>query len=408
MLRKTASDCDFAIVGAGPYGLAVASHLRAAGLEVRIFGKAMAFWDSQMPKGMCLRSPKEGSHIADPHGAYTLERFESAQYCTVPKSMFPLEDFVRYGQWFQREALPDLDPRQVVKICRALGGFDLSLEDGEHLCAENVVVATGIGAFANLPAPFATLPLDLVSHTSEPVNRDLGRFRGQRVAVIGGGQSALESAALLHEAGAETEVLIRQPNVRWLHASGLLEWLMDCKANPFRAPGKIGPIGVNWLIENPRLFTAFPRSLRDRMTVRAIRPAGSSWLRPRTAGVKIRTATQAISATRQDEKIRLKFNDGSDCEFDHVLLGTGYKVSVSRMSYLTPTLSGAVHTVKGYPILDRGFESSMRGLYFVGATAAHSFGPLCRFVAGTPYTAAALTKLVKRKLSRRRVLTPTS
>src|SRR5213079_230240 len=57
------SACDVAIVGAGPYGLSAAAHLRAAnGLDVRVFGEPMSFWERHMPKGMLLRSPLEGSH----------------------------------------------------------------------------------------------------------------------------------------------------------------------------------------------------------------------------------------------------------------------------------------------------------------------------------------------------------
>jgi len=65
--------------------------------------------------------------------------------------------------------------------------------------------------------------------------------------------------------------------------------------------------------------------------------------------------------------------------------------------------------VKGYPVLNRGFESSVRGLYFVGAAGAYSFGPLCRFVAGTPYTARTLARhaaKIARKTARRMLAMP--
>jgi hypothetical protein len=362
----------------------------------------MDFWASQMPKGMLLRSPRTGSHISDPTHAYSLENYEAARGCRIPKAM-PLETFVDYGRWFQSQALPDVDQRHVVGIEQESEGFALTLDDGERLDAQNVVVATGIGAFPNYPTAFASLPRELASHTSDRINCDLGRFAGRRVAVIGGGQSALESAALLHENGAEVEVLIRQPFVRWLKNSPWLEGLMDLPINPFQTPGKIGPMGINWLIENPRLFTSFPRSLQDRMATRAIRPAGSSWLRSRTTGVTLKPGRHAVSAAARGDKVHLKLNDGAESVVDHVLLGTGYRVSVARMNYLANDLSQAIRTVKGYPVLDRGYESSIRGLYFVGASAAFSFGPLCRFVAGTPYTARTLAKYAAKKHSRRRV-----
>jgi thioredoxin reductase len=392
------SRCQFAIVGAGPYGLAVGAHLRAGGLDVRIFGKPMDFWASQMPKGMLLRSPLTGSHISDPNRDLSLQSYEAAHGCQIPKSM-PLETFVHYGRWFQSQAFPDLDERHVTQVEQASDGFSLELEDGERLDAQNVVIATGIGAFPNYPPVFASLPKELASHTSDRANCDLGRFAGKRVAIIGGGQSALESAALLHENGAEVDVLIRQPFVRFLKNSAWLEALMDLPINPFQVPGKIGPLGINWLVENPRLFTSFPRRMQERMAARAIRPAGSSWLRSRTAAVALKPGRQVVSAKAVGDKIQLKLNDET-LSVDHVLLGTGYRVSVARMSFLPGDLAQSIRTVKGYPVLNRGFESSVPGLYFVGATGMYSFGPLCRFVAGTPYTATTLAKFAVRKAKR--------
>jgi thioredoxin reductase len=402
------SRCQFAVVGAGPYGLAVGAHLRAGGLDVRIFGKPMDFWATQMPKGMLLRSPREGSHISDPTRAFSLGNYEAAHSCQIPKAM-PLETFVDYGRWFQSQALPDLEQRHVSGVEQAAEGFAVTLDDGERIEAQNVVVATGIGAFPNYPVTFASLPKELASHTSDRVNSNLGRFAGKRVAVVGGGQSALESAALLHENGAEVEVLIRQPFVRWLKNSSWLEAMMDWPINPFKAPGKIGPIGINWLLEHPRLFTSFPRSTQDRMAYRAIRPAGSSWLRSRTAPTTIKPGCHVVASTAVGSKVQLKLNDGTESVVDHVLLGTGYRVSVARMNYLSADLSQSIQTVKGYPVLDRGFQSSIPGLYFVGASGAYSFGPLCRFVAGTPYTARTLAHYAvkkTRKQPRRSMVVP--
>jgi thioredoxin reductase len=387
--------CQFAVIGAGPYGLAAAAHLRAAGKEVRVFGKTMDFWHSHMPRGMLLRSPRNGSDIADPAGVLTLDRFEIARGAQLPTRV-PLEDFVRYGHWFQRQAVPDVDGRAVASVLRLGDGFRLTLEDGESLNADNVVIATGIGSFANYPAPFAALPRELVSHTGERVNRDLCRFSGRRVVVVGAGQSAIESAALLHEAGAEVEVLVRRRQLRWLKSGTLVDWLSD-RFSPLKAPGKIGPIGLAWLIEHPRLFTLLPRGLQDRLAVRAIRPAASAWLQPRAAGVTISTGRHVVSAGVQGGQVHLRLNDGGVRCADHVLLGTGYKISVARYDFLGDDLLQAVRTVNGYPVLSAGFESSAPGLYFVGAPAAYSFGPLCRFVVGTQFTARTLAHFAKKK-----------
>jgi FAD-dependent urate hydroxylase len=401
-MSSSASRGQFVVVGAGPYGLAVATHLRGAGIDVRVFGKAMEFWDRHMPRGMLLRSPWAGSHIADPDRARTLDAYEKTLGSALPRQV-PVEDFVRYGQWFQRDTLPDLDPRYIDAIDRADDGFRLTLQDGERLRADGVVIATGIGAFPNFPAPLANLPSELVSHTSAPVNRDLSRLANREVIVLGGGQSAVESAALLHEAGAHVEVLVRRPQLRWLRTRAFVERLMDSKSNPFKTPGKIGPIGINWVIEHPFLFTLFPRRMQDWTAYRAIRPAASGWLKPRVAGIPIQPGRRIVAAARSGDRVRLQLDDGSEREADHVLLGTGYAVDIARYRFLVPELRAAVRTANGYPILNRGLQSSAAGLYFVGATAARSFGPLCRFVAGTGFAAATLTRYARARAAVRTV-----
>ena len=74
-VRSDAAQCDVAVIGAGPYGLSAAAYLRSAGVETRIFGEPMAFWQKQMPAGMCLRSNWGASHIADPQSQLTLDEY---------------------------------------------------------------------------------------------------------------------------------------------------------------------------------------------------------------------------------------------------------------------------------------------------------------------------------------------
>lgn len=398
--------CRWAVIGAGPYGLSVAAHLRERGLDVRIFGKAMEFWDQQMPVGMKLRSPLEGSHISDPKRALTLHTYKAEQGAEIPMP-FPVEDFIRYGQWFQRRALEDLDPRYVQRIERTGAGFQLTLEDGESVVAENVVIATGIGAFPTCPEVFAGMPRELVSHSSARENRDFRRLAGKRVVVIGGGQSAIESAALLHEAGAEVEVLVRDSQVRWLRWGTLMHDVLHSPRNPIRGvlfpPGNIGPPGINWLIEVPTYFKLLPRRWQEKVARHALRPAASGWLVPRTREVAIRPGTHVIAAKAEQNQIRLELSDQRALVADHVLLGTGYSVAIHRCAFLDSNLVERLAIENGHPVLNPGFESSVPGLFFVGAPAVHSFGPIVRFVAGTYYTARTLAKYAaKRPLSERK------
>src|SRR5438876_11910703 len=173
----------------------------------------MSFWERHMPNGMLLRSPYVASNLSDPDRALTLDGFqaECGRRLSIP---VPLECFAEYGHWFQQKVVPDLDTRKVIRVAKDPAGLALTLEGGEQLKTRRAVIATGIGAFAHRPPPFAGLPPTIVSHASE--HRDLRRFRSGRVLVIGGGQSALESAALLHESGAKVEVVVRQEVVHWI------------------------------------------------------------------------------------------------------------------------------------------------------------------------------------------------
>ncbi|HEY8212129.1 MAG TPA: FAD-dependent oxidoreductase [Myxococcaceae bacterium] len=382
-----------AIVGAGPYGLSAAAHLRAANVETRVFGEAMEFWSKQMPEGMLVRSIWEASHLSDPRRALTLDIYVKEHGLRIPRPM-PLSDFIHYGRWFQQQVVPDLDPRRVVGIELAPRGFRIALDDGEAFHAQRVVVATGIGKFFSRPAVFEGLPAGLVSHTSD--QRRLSDFRGKAVAVIGGGQSALECAALLYETGAAVEVIARQPMIRWLDQRAT--WLKS-EANPFRRllypPSDVGPPGLNWIVATPALFRQLPRSTQEWVAYRSIRPAGSGWLVPRLRAVTIRTGRHVVAASAsRSDAIHLTLDDGSKRRVDHVLLGTGYRVDVSRHSFLGPGVLGGLQVVDGYPELRAGLESSVRGLHFLGAPAARSFGPINRFVTGTAWAAPALTRAV--------------
>jgi cation diffusion facilitator CzcD-associated flavoprotein CzcO len=179
--------CHVAVVGAGPYGLSSASYLWAAGVETRVFGEPMAFWQHQMPTGMCLCSNWEASHVADPKRELTLDAYCRQKGNHISKPI-PLDRFIDYGRWYQCRAVRDLEKRNVLKIDLDTRGFKVILADGEEFTSKRVVVATGINNFANRLAQFTGIPSELDSHTSE--HDDLRKFKGRRVVVIGAGQSA--------------------------------------------------------------------------------------------------------------------------------------------------------------------------------------------------------------------------
>ena len=384
---------DVAIVGAGPYGLSAASHLKALrGLRVQVFGQPMSFWSQHMPAGMCLRSPLEGSSLSDPGNALTLDAYSALHKDRIVAPL-PLASFVQYGRWFQQNAVPDLDERKVLRIDVSGGCFLLTLQDGEVQTARRVIVASGIVQFASRPQVFANVPAALVSHSCD--HTDLSQFSGKRVVVVGGGQSALESAALLHQAGADTEVLVRESVVYWTWSK---PWLHNFKpvAKMLYAAPDVGPAGISHIIAKPTLYRRLPRAVQDRWGVRAIRPAGAWWLRRRLEKVPLTTGRSVVGVAPNCKQVTLYLNDGSQRSADHVMMATGYRVNIGRYEFLPPSLLESIQQVEGYPQLRTGFESSVPGLHFLGAPAAWSFGPLMRFVAGADYAARAVASYIPR------------
>lgn len=393
--RQRPYDCQVAVIGAGPYGLAVVAHLRHAGVDVRCFGEPMATWERHMPAGMVLRSPRRATHIPDPRGELTLHHYDGARGVQGdPKKPVPLADFVAYGRWFQEQVAPDVDRRTVMGVQACDGGlFRLVLDDGDSLIAGRVVVAAGLPPLAYRPPAFRGLPPSLVTHASE--HRDLSRFAGQRVLVIGSGQSALESAALLAEGGADVEVLVRRPHLhwrrRWFRTHGRVVIPLGRIAY---GPSAVGPTGISWIAETPDLFRGLRPGLQRLVLEKCLRPEPDLELRERLSGVRITEGQTVSSGVPVNSHLRVTLNHGGERDVDHALLATGYQVDLAQYRFVDPDLLSRLETAAGHPVLRAGLESSVHGLHVVGAPAARSFGPLMSFIAGARYAAQAVTRHV--------------
>jgi cation diffusion facilitator CzcD-associated flavoprotein CzcO len=409
-------DHDVAVIGAGPYGLALATHLRARGVQTQVYGRPMASWLERMPRGMFLKSEGFASSISDPGRRHTLARYCAEldlPYgdCGAPVS---LETFSNYGLWFQQTLVPDVIETEV-RQARPLGdGFELSLDDGRTTVARNIVIACGFPDFRHTPPELHDLPVGLVSHSSDHV--DLDGFRGRSVAVVGAGQSALETAALLYEHGASPTVIARRPVLAW---NGLPEPGQRPLRRRVRAPWT--GLGVGWrnvvYAGAPFAVHRFPAATRTRLAREVLGPAGAWWLRDRIEGlVPVLSGHELSGAAAEGRGTRLRLDaSGShrEIEVDHVIAATGYRVRLGALPFLDAALRERLETVGGAPALSSSFESSVPGLYFVGMAAANSFGPVMRFVCGTGFAArrasghlAASTRRRERFFARRRVSAP--
>jgi FAD-dependent urate hydroxylase len=388
-----------AIIGAGPHGLSAAAHLGRAGVETTIFGDPMSFWRDHMPKGMLLRSNWGASSIADFEGPLSLDT-----YCSTtgirPGLPIPLEDFIDYGIWVHKEAVPDVDRRMVQRVeCRD-DGFVLTLDDETQMACRRVVVAGGIAPFTVRPDFASGLRPELASHTGD--HSDLGKLRGKSVLVVGAGQSATESAALLNEMGSPVELVMRTDHIDWLHGETYRN-MTGPLAPLLYAPTGVGPMGIARLAGFPDAFRRLPRRAQDRLSYLAVRPRAADWLADRLAEIPMNFGVTVAGVKPSGKRLEVTLSDGTKRKVDHLLYGTGYKVDVTKYPFLDPALSSALRKVDGYPVLRSGLESSIPGLHFIGAPAVWSFGPAMRFVSGSWFGAASVTADITGRPRRRPV-----
>jgi hypothetical protein len=389
---------DVVVVGAGPYGLSAAAHLQAKGLNVAIFGKTLESWREWMPAGMFLRSFWWATSISDPGKQFGLNRFFqlSEHDICFPE---PIQMFIDYGMWFQQQVVPSVDPTYVDLIEREGERFILTLQDGRVIETSAVVMAIGHRYFKRTPPELAHLPAELLTHSAD--HGDSQQFAGKKVAVIGGGQSAVEFAALLNEAGASVEVISRRP-VRWLEPHGEADrsWL-----SRLRAPDTA--IGPGWKYRTleifPYFFQRFSSEDKERMVTNAHVAGASHWLKPRILG-KVNLRGECIITQTQENNggLDLSLSDHTSLHVDHILSATGYRVEVNNLALLSQSIRSQIKAYVGAPVLNPWFESSVPGLYFIGLSSMQSFGPLYRFVAGTSAASPRVAKAVVRHVAKAR------
>ncbi|MBT2472319.1 NAD(P)-binding domain-containing protein [Streptomyces sp. ISL-66] len=397
---------DLVVIGAGPYGLSIAAHAAGAGLGVRVLGRPMASWRDHMPEGMYLKSEPWSSNLSAPGGRYTL-----AEYCEtrgIPAehgTPLPIGTFSAYGLWFARRATPPVEEATVTEVTPHGDGFRVRTAEGPPLLARTVALAVGVMPFVRYPAALRELPPAHYSHSTG--HRDLTRFAGREVAVLGAGQAALETAALLAEQGARPCLVARRSRLNW---NTVPQPLRRPPLRSLRDPHS--GLGTGWRSwawsELPWAVRRLPAPTRERIAATALGPAGAWWLRERferrvpvLLGHRLRRAVPAGERTR----LGLTTADGESVVLNtaHVIAATGFAPDLARLELLDAGLRAALVTVGqgGSPELSPGFESSWPGLFFAGLLTAPSFGPSMRFVHGAGFTAGKLVAGVRKRLGTR-------
>jgi len=364
-----------------------------------------------MPAGMFLKSEGFASSLSDPGNAFSLAHYCTAQGIAYADVGLPIPRaiFSDYGLEFQQRFAPDLDSRLVSAIERDEDGFLLTLEDGALVFASRVVLAVGISHYAYMPPELAGLPEVFAAHSSR--HRDLSKFKGRTVVVVGAGASAMDTAALLTQAGASAELVARNRKIHFHNPPGdKPRTLWD----DLRAP--MSGLGPGWrsrlCTDLPLLFHSLPERLRLKIVDRHLGPAPGWWTRQSVEGrVPFHLGAKLRRAAPKGDKIALEIEtqsgDRKALGCDHIIAATGYRVDVRQLPFMTaPLLSDIQTAVDHSPNLSPNFESTVPGLYFVGVSAAASFGPMMRFAYGAAYTARRLSRHLVRKSQARSLRIP--
>ena len=410
-MNRTSNLVHAAIIGAGPYGLSLAAHLREAGIPFRIFGQPMQSWATQMPADMLLKSDGFASNLSSGSVPFTLEGFSKLtgrpyHHTQVP---VPVGDFVAYGQEFARRFVPTLEEQNVASVEREDGIFRITLANSDSFLARHVIVATGVSLFQYMPPDLAHLPKEMVTHTT--AHRLFQDFAGRDVTVLGRGASSLNAAAALHEAGSRVTLLTRKFKVHF-HSAGdpsqrtMLERVMHPSS----------PLGYSlrsWISSTfPGLMRALPGPIRDLIIYKHLGPAGGSTLRERVEGkfptllgwsIISAELIEAPNASDRRIKLTLTNSEGEMREHitSHIIAGTGFRVDMNRYRFLNDAIRAEIKCRRdGAPVLSLNFETSLKGLTMIGPVAHSSFGPLLRFAAGAEFAATQVTRQLVRSLAR--------
>ncbi|HET9790180.1 MAG TPA: NAD(P)-binding domain-containing protein [Candidatus Angelobacter sp.] len=406
------------IVGAGPYGLSIAAHLKAAGIPFQLYGTPMESWRKFMPVGMVLKSERFASNLWDPDRRFTLERYSAERKMPYQPAGVPLSlrDFLDYAEWFRQRGVGESIDKKISNIRRTRSGFALDFAGGDSLEARSVILATGHMAFRVIPEEFSSLPEPFCYHSSA-VN-DVTRFAQRDVTVIGAGQSALESAALLQEAGARVRVIVRESKLAWNAPRNGHNALKEKIMRPESG------LGFGWesmaISELPQWFRRlFPVDLRHRYVAKTWGPTGAWWLKQRVEGrMEILVNHKVLSARQEQGRVRLEVQGPDDLQnnglendglrndgpktgalktiwTDHVIAATGYKVDLERIDCLAPELRQSIAREHAAPVLNSQFETSVPGLFMVGIASAPTFGPVMRFMFGAKHAAPVLARRLR-------------
>lgn len=368
---------DVVVIGGGQAGLATGYYLRRS-------GRTFAILDDQPSPGGAWR-----------HTWESLTLFSPSQYSSLPGRMMspwepgfpPAKHVLEYlASYEDRYDLP-IERRVFVSSVQREDDGTFTATAGDRRWRSTAIVnATGTFAQPYTPAVsgrknFAGTQL----HSSG--YRSLEPFRGQRVAVVGGGNSGAQIAAELQGVADTHWFTLKPPRFMPDDVDGrVLFSVASARVRAVEAGGDdAGTGGLGDIVAVPSV-----RAARDAGILRAepmfdrLTPSGVAW----------DAADDASSSTGHRE---------GKLDVDVVVWCTGYRPALTHLAFLEEqliSLGTPLRDMRGHIRLD-GLESvAARGLYFLGY--GDWTGPGSATLVGAGRTARDLVRTLEHSLNRER------
>jgi FAD-dependent urate hydroxylase len=382
---------EFLIIGAGPFGLAMAAYASHHHMDYVVVGTPMGFWHRHMPQGMYLRSACDW-HL-DPLNMHTIEAYLHTQQLR-PADVEPLarDVYLRYAQWFRGQKRIEPQAQVVEQLNHAPDAphaFEAILASGGSITARHVLLAVGFQYFKNVPTDLAqSIPPGCFSHTCDCVGFDA--FRGKRCLLVGGRQSAFEWAALLHEHGAAAIHLSYRHDTPQFQPS---DWSW---VNPL----------VDAMVDDPgwfrRLAADEKQALNQRFWAEG-RLKLEPWLKPRIDHdtITLWPTSRVVSCRRLPQGVvEVTLDVGERLTVDHIILATGYKVNMANIPFLSRgNILPRLQLSNGYPVLDEHFQGTVPGLFITSMPATQDFGAFFAFTVSVRASACIIGAFLQRSVA---------
>lgn len=310
---------EVAVIGGGMAGLALATELRHLGVKAVVFDQSEEGFEgpwATTARMQTLRSPKQLSGPALGLPALTFRAWFEAQFGLAAWEQLdkiPRLQWAEYLRWYRHVLRLDVRNRhRVTRVQpRADGRVELSIDaDGQALnvSARHVVLATGRDGLGGpwVPAVADALPREYWAHSADGLQDHW--FVGKRVAVIGGGASAMDAAGTALEAGARSvDVLVRRKDLP--------------RINKGKGAGSPGMTHGYW-----RLPDDWKWSIRHYLNLQQVPPPQGSTLRvSRHANARFLLGSPVESVAVQADGSLLLQTPTAHLHYDFLVFATGFR-----------------------------------------------------------------------------------